>query len=232
MTAIASKPQELSPDRDQCVQLLGIGWKGYTTLLRLRGERRSPKIIYLDGSVWLVSPSMPHERMKVRLGHFVTEVLYGLDIPYFETGQTTFRKHKRLGGLEGDQTFYIANYERVRGKDKLDLRIDPPPDLAIEAVHSHDAKAALEIYRRLKVPEVWVCDEAELRILARRANNRYVEVAVSVALPFLNAQDIYNWIHGPLWNSDLEWTKALRHRVRDTLVPRVRNTVQEPPDAG
>ena len=47
---------------------------------------------------------------------------------------------------------------RVRGKKKLSLKIDPPPDLAIEVVQSHDADAAIEVYRRFKVPEVWVYD--------------------------------------------------------------------------
>ena len=62
---------------DQCVAIRDIGWKGYCTLLRLRGERSMPRMVYLDGTVWLMSPSFPHERLKTRLGHFVTEVVVG-----------------------------------------------------------------------------------------------------------------------------------------------------------
>ena len=83
---------------------------------------------------------------------------------------------------------------RVRGKNKLHLKTDPPPDLAIEAVHSHDADAAIEVYRRFKVPEVWVCDEAELRILILQTNGRYAESPTSAAFPFLSAAEVYDWV--------------------------------------
>ena len=55
---------------DQCVEFPGVGWKGYSTLLRLRGERSVPRMVYLDGTVWLMSPAFPHERLSVRLGSF------------------------------------------------------------------------------------------------------------------------------------------------------------------
>ncbi len=35
-------------------------------------------------------------------------------------------------GLEADDCYWIANAERMTGKRRLDLRTDPPPDLAIE----------------------------------------------------------------------------------------------------
>ena len=96
-------------------------------------------------------------------GRFVDEIVEELDIPCIRAGSTTFRRRAKKGGVEGDETYYLANEARIRGKDKIDLRTDPPPDLAIEAVHTHDAEAAIEVYRRFSVPEVWICDEAELR---------------------------------------------------------------------
>jgi len=35
-------------------------------------------------------------------------------------------------GKEADECFYIKNEAAVRGKLKIDLTVDPPPDLAIE----------------------------------------------------------------------------------------------------
>ena len=207
---------------DQCVELGDIDWKGYLTMLRLRGERSVPKIVYLDGRVWLVSPSTHHERMRIRLGHLLTEVLVAFGIPYCPTGQTTFRRRRRRGGVEGDETFYIANEQSIRGKDEIDLGVDPPPDLAIEAVHSHDASAAVAVYRRLGVPEVWVCDEAELKILVRRANGRYAKAASSSALPFLSATEILSWVKRAQFASELEWTMALRTWIQDELLPRAK----------
>ena len=35
-------------------------------------------------------------------------------------------------GIEPDQCFYIQNESKIRGKKRLDLQKDPPPDLALE----------------------------------------------------------------------------------------------------
>jgi len=207
---------------DQCVELHDIGWKGYLTLLRLRGERSVPRMVYLDGTVWLMSPAYPHERLRIRLGWVVEAIVDELDIPFIAAASTTFRRRAKRGGVEGDQSYYLANEEKVRGKEKLYLKIDPPPDLAIEAVHSHDADAAVEVYRRFKVPEVWVCDESGLVILVLQPSGRYAASETSASFPFLRADEVGDWVRRPQTVSDTEWRKELRAWVRKTLKPRVR----------
>jgi len=215
-------------DGDQCVEFNDIGWKGYCTLLRLRGDHSMPRMVYLDGTVWLMSPAFPHERLKKRLGWVVEVIVEELDIPCVPAGSTTFRRRIKRGGVEGDQSYYLANEERVRGKEKLHLRTDPPPDLAIEAVRSHDADAAIEVYRRFKVPEVWVCDEAKLVILVLEPSGRYAASATSAAFPFLSAAEVFDWVSRPQTETDTEWIKELRRWVRRTLKPRVRRQDQNP----
>jgi Uma2 family endonuclease len=214
--------ETIETDQDQCVALHGVDWKGYSTLLRLRGERAVPKIVYLDGTVWFISPSFPHERLKNRLGHFVAEIVVGLAIPCVMAGSTTLRRRAKRGGVEGDQTYYLANEERVRGKDKISLKTDPPPDLAIEAVYLHEADAAVEVYRRFKVPEVWVCDESGLVILVLLSNGRYAESPTSASFPFLSSSEVFEWVSRPQTVSDTAWIKDLRSWVRRALKPRVR----------
>src|SRR5690242_21257392 len=124
-TATAIGKSTRGADRGEGVALRDVGWKGYLTLLRLRGERPMPKMVYLDGTVWLMSPSFPHERLKTRLGTFVNEVVIGLEIPFVPAASTTLRRRAKKGGVGGDQTYYLANEERMRGKDKIDLRRDP-----------------------------------------------------------------------------------------------------------
>jgi Uma2 family endonuclease len=208
-------------DDDQCVELGDIGWKGYSSILRLRGDRPSPRIIYLDGSALLMSPSLPHEHLKERLGRFVSEVATGLRLPFRPVGQTTFRRRARRGGLESDHAYYIQNEALVRGKDRIDLRIDPAPDLAIEVVHTHDATAALEVYRRLRVAEVWICDRTELQILLRQKNGRYARSKASAAFPFLEAGEVLDWVQQPQDVSEMEWQNEVRDWVRDVLTLRL-----------
>jgi Uma2 family endonuclease len=207
---------------DQCVEFPGIGWKGYLTLLRLRGDHSMPRMIYLDGTVWLLSHAFPRERLSVRLGWLVMVIVEEFDSPCVPARSTTFRRRAKKGGVEGDQTHYLANEERVRGKQKLHLKTDPPPDLAIEAVCSHDADAAIEVYRRFKVPEVWVCDEAELIIRVLQSNGQYIESESSLAFPFLASAEVCDWTRLPQTISETEWVKELRKWVKQTLKPRVR----------
>ena len=220
MTTMTAVPT-FSLEGDQYVELRGIGWAGYSSILRLRGDRSRPKMIYLDGDLLFMSPALPHERLKSRLGLFVIEVVVGLKIPFLVTGQTTFRRRKRAAGVEPDESYYLANEARVRGKKEIDLRVDPPPDLAIEAVHTHGAGMAVETLRRLRVPEVWVCDDDGLRLLVLQANRRYAESDRSLAFPFLTAVEILDWAQRPQIASDLEWMTELRQWVQDVLVPRV-----------
>jgi Uma2 family endonuclease len=221
-TATAIKKRIRDGDGDQCVAIRDIGWKGYCTLLRLRGERSMPRMVYLDGTVWLMSPSFPHERLSKRLGWVVEVVVEELDIPCIAAASTTFRRRAKRGGVEGDQTYYLANEQRVRGKDNLHLKTDPPPDLAIEAVHSHDADAAIEVYRRFKVPEVWVGDEDSVRFLVLQPNGRYAESSTSASFPFLTAAEVYDWVRKPQTEPDTDWIKQLRTWVKRTLKSRFR----------
>ncbi len=209
-----------SAEGDQCVVLRRIGWRGYLTMLRVRGDRSRPSMIYLDGDLSLVSPAMVHERLSQRIGLFVTLVALGLRVDCLHTGHTTFRWRAKKGGVEGDHTYYFANEARVRGKTEVDLRVDPPPDLAIEIVHTHKADDALKVYRRLGVPEVWVCDEEELIIRVLRPSGRYARVASSVCLPDLTAADVLEWMKKPWETPDLTWMEDVQRWVRDVLGPR------------
>jgi Uma2 family endonuclease len=214
--------ESIETGHDQSITLRDVGWKGYSSLLRLRGERAAPKIVYLDGTVWLMSPSFPHERLKNRLGQFVKEVVVGLSIPCIVAGSTTLRRRAKRGGVEGDQTYNLTNAERIRGKDKIRLKIDPPPDLAIEAVYLHEADAAVEVYRRFKVPEVRVRDQSRLVILVLQSNGRYAESASGAAFPFLSSSEVFDWVSRGQAEFDNDWIKELRDWVRRTLRPRVR----------
>lgn len=212
-------------DGDQRVEFVGIGWEGYRALLKIQGEKSRPQITYLDGDAYLVSPSNLHEWLKKRLGQIVVEVATGLNIPLVMAGETTLRLRKKQAGVQPDESFYLANAARIAPKirkEDLDLRIDPPPDLAIEVVHTHDAKEAIEVLRRLRVPEIWIGDADGLRILVRRANGRYVRSEASTAFPFLTADEIFERANSLSSGLDSDWTKEVRRWVQDVLVPRVR----------
>jgi len=212
---------------DQCVALRDVGWDGYRKLLKLRGERPRPRMVYLDGTVWLMSPAEFHERLAARFDWLVLVLVEELELPCIPTRSTTFRRRKQQGGVEADQSYYLANVHRIEDKDEIDLRVDPPPDLAIEVVNTNPAEHAIEAYRRLGVPEVWIYEDGELRILTIRPGRRrrYDVSATSPTFPTLTAAEIDEWIGRPRKGDEREWSKSFRTWVREVLVPRVRRPV-------
>lgn len=207
-------------DGDQLVVLDRMDWEGYGVLLGLRGERRRPKVVYLDGRLTLMSPGYTHERLKTLLRVFIEIALEGLDIRFVGAGSTTLRRKRRRGGVEGDETYYLRNLAGLRGKRHIDLRVDPPPDLAVEVVVSHGADDAVEVYRRLGVPEVWVCAEAGLTILLLDERGAYAASETSRAVPGLAASEAHSWVVRDDFPDDFEWRQALRRWVVEVLAPR------------
>ncbi len=210
---------------DQRVAFVGIGWDGYLALLKVQGEKSRPQITYLAGEAHLMSPSPIHERLGDRLGTFVRFLVVELGIPCEPTRETTFHRKQDDIGVQPDDSFYLANYRSIAakdGKEAIDLEVDPPPDLVIEVVHTHPATQAVEVLRRLRVPEIWVCKKDGLRFLVLGADGQYVEASRSLSFPFLGPVEVFEWVARPGMASMTHWIIALRQWVQEVLVPRAR----------
>ena len=211
----------------QCVVMDGLHWSQYSAILRAKGDRTYPKMVYLDGSLSLMSPVFLHDFLKYRAGRIVDSVVEGLGIRCVPAASTTFRRRKKNGGFEPDQSYYFANAPRLRNRTKIDLRIDPPPDLVIEIVYTHAVEATIAICRRFRVPEMWICDETLLRILVLDPKGRYAESPTSASLPFLAAEEINTWLRHEAEDGDeTKWSLELRRWAADVLGPRVQGGLQ------
>ena len=218
LTEEPTRTLHLSEESD--VALRDIGWKGYRTLLKLRGGRPRSRIVYLDGTAWLSSTTFSYERLAERLGYFVVIVAEELNLPFLPAGSTTFHRKKLAAGVEPTKSFYLTNAHRIQGNRDIHLRKDPPPDLVSEIVKSLDDDIAVEVYRRFGVPEVWVCEESAFTILILQPNGEYASSESSAAFPFLKSAEILEWVSRPQTTSETEWLKSLRQWVRDVLLAR------------
>ncbi|MEH1783578.1 MAG: Uma2 family endonuclease [Nostoc sp.] len=97
-------------------------------------------------------------------------------------GSTTFNKESMDAGVEPDDCFYIQNEARIRGKDRINLEIDPPPDLAIEI--DITSRTRFNNYQALRVPELWRWNGTKLQINVL-FNSQYVESNISSIFPNL-----------------------------------------------
>src|SRR5688572_4632846 len=114
--------------------------------LRKLGGDRGPHLTYTRGKSELMPPLITHERYKNLLGYMVEAITDELDLPRVGAGSTTFNAEILDRGLEPDECYYLANAARLRRTDRIDLAIDPPPDLAIEVEITSSLLDKLGVY--------------------------------------------------------------------------------------
>lgn len=188
---------------EQRVVLRNISWDTYESLLESHESSSAPRFTYDQGEMEIVSPSPEHERLNRRIALLVQALTEEIGIESEDLGSTTFRREDLERGFEPDSCFYIQNEERVRGKDRIDLAVDPPPDLVIEIDITSPSMNKLPIYARLGVPEVWRYDGENLEILKLK-DDGYTEVSESTALPSLKSSVLTRLV---------ERSKSLRRTV-------------------
>lgn len=127
-------------------------------------------------------PLPEHEKAKTIIGYLVNILLEELEIDFEPFGSTTFKRKSMLQGIEPDECFYIQNHARMIGKKRIDLTIDPPPDLAIEV--DLTSKTQLDAYEALGVPEIWRYENNQLQINVLE-NGKYVASEISPTFPNL-----------------------------------------------
>ena len=105
-------------------------------------------------------------------------------------GSMTFQRRRNQRGLEPDQCYWIAHEAQIRNKDRIDFRVDPPPDLVLEIDISRSSLNRMAMYGQMGVPEVWRFRKGALVFLARQADGAYTEAPSSLSLPPLTAADL------------------------------------------
>lgn len=156
-----------------------VSWQDFEHILQELGENRGSRIAYSRKTLEIMVPLPDHERSKILISDIVKVLLRHQSRDWESLGSTTFRR--QAAGVEPDDCFYIANYQAVIGKNRLDLASDPPPDLAIES--DYTPKTKLEAYLTLQVPELWIYDRA-LKIYVLSAGS-YLDANSSPTFPGL-----------------------------------------------
>src|ERR671913_725163 len=140
------------------VILHNTSWETYERLMQERGENRVPRFAYDRGELEIMSPSTEHESIAYNLGLLVAVFAEEAGADLYGAGSTTFDREDLGRGFEPDACFYVRDAERIRGKPRIDLSLDPPPDLVIEVDITSPSLDKFPIYARLGVHEVWRYD--------------------------------------------------------------------------
>jgi Uma2 family endonuclease len=128
------------------------------------------------------------------LGVMVFVLTEELGLPLKHGGSTTLRRKLKQRGIEADECFWIANAHRMAGRRRLDLRTDPPPDLAIEVDVTHSSLNRFAIYAALGLPEVWRVDGNTMSFYVLGTGPTYTTAAVSPTFPLVTPADLLNFL--------------------------------------
>ena len=173
----------------QQLLLKNISWQQFEIILEELGEGRAARLSYSNGWLEIMVPLPEHEKDKEIIGDLVKILLEELGIDFEPLGSTTFKSEGMTQAVEPDACFYIENHQAVIGKTRIDLMVDPPPDLAIEI--DITSRTQFENYQRLGVPELWRCTRRGLQINLLREEN-YVESNVSPNFPSIPIIELIN----------------------------------------
>jgi Uma2 family endonuclease len=187
----------------------GLDWTAYDSLLRAVGDRRV-FVTYNRGQVELMSPSWEHDSRAEAINLLIRIIAEELEVPIKGGGSTTFRREDLDRGLEPDKCFYIRNEARVRRKKKIDLSIDPPPDLCVEVEISSRLLNRTEIYAQLGVPELWRDDGRHVRVFTLQSDGTYQEQDRSPSFPAVPLTQVDTLLSDFGAVDDTTWTRSAR----------------------
>ena len=173
--------------------LRGIRFETYERLLEDLGDRQV-RLTYDRGVLEIMSPSHQHERTSRLIGRLIHAMTEELAIEIELGGSTTWRRRDLEKGLEPDECYWIQNEAKVRGRTDLDLRVDPPPDLAIEVDVHGRSLARLPIYAALGVPEIWRYKDGHITVHLRQEDASYRVSDASACFPWLPMQELTAWL--------------------------------------
>jgi Uma2 family endonuclease len=161
-----------------------------------------------------MSPTAKHEKVNRSIELLVRTTSLEMNIEVGSFGSTTFRREDIARGFEPDSCFYVQNEAAVRGKEDLDLIVDPPPDIVFEVDITNSSINKRALFAHFAVPEVWCYDDENIEIL-NLVNGAYVKSERSSVLPFLTAEVLTDFITESLTLSGLEWMKKVRDWARE-----------------
>jgi Uma2 family endonuclease len=148
-----------------------------------------------------------HEELNRLMDNYLAIIAMEWNIEYCDAGSTTFKREDLERGFEPDSCFYVQRAGQIAGKKRLDLTVDPPPDLVLEVDITHPALDKLSIFAVVGVPEVWRYDGERVRMLAL-AGDSYIEREQSLAFPALRSAHLVDLLAD---SQQMPRTAWLRH---------------------
>jgi Uma2 family endonuclease len=186
--------------RDQIVVLRNIPWAQYDGLCKARKDSAGPRMAYLDGTLEIMSPARKHEFEKTLIARLVETYGEEAGLSLNGFGSETFREKAKDAGVEPDECYCVGPAKKF-------------PDIAIEVIHTSGDINKLEIYRRLRVTEVWFWAKERFWVY-RLAGKQYAPRERSEVLPALDLDELARIVVATDESHQTEAVRAYRRALR------------------
>jgi Uma2 family endonuclease len=141
---------------DRIVVIDDVSFDQFMKIARQRDAetRWGVRLHYLEGQLELMTTGLPHELISKTLARCLEAWAELAGIQLEGVGRWTMRKRVKKRGAEADECYYVG---KVRAPREF-------PDLAIEVNWSRRGLNKLEIYRGLRVREVWIWQDRRINV--------------------------------------------------------------------
>lgn len=206
----------ISEVAEQRVLLKRVSWQTFNQLLVELGEDRAMRLFYHEGLVEIMTPLGPHENSNRFIDDLIRAIADELDLNLKKFGSLTLKRDATQTGAEPDSCYYIHNEPLVRGKQEIDLKTDPPPDLVLEIDITSGSLDKRPIYATLGVPELWRYDGRKLEVFVLQASSlTYLPVPQSPTFPSLPLAAVPRLIQQSLVDGETATLRAFRAWLRE-----------------
>ena len=196
------------------VVLEPVSWALYEQLLAELGDNRGTRLAYDDGRLEIMSPSDSHADVKKIMARVIEAYADAMDIDIQGYGSWTMNRKAKKKGIEPDECYYVQSFPAIANRKRLDVKRDPPPDLAIEVDISRSSLPKQPIYATIGVPEIWHFDGKRFTILRRDEAGSYVQSRQSACFPGLPIDEVNRFVRIGLRSHQPAALRALREWMK------------------
>jgi Uma2 family endonuclease len=208
------KPSGL--DQEQRLILHSIGWDDYQAISKaLTG--RHVRLAYDRGTLEFMTISPTHGRYNWLIGRLIATLTEELGMPILGFSDMTCDRPDLERGMEPDQCFYLTNEARMRGKQTVDLAVDPPPDLGIEIDITRSSRRRLRVYAALGIPEAWLFDGDKIQVYRLNTEGQYVESERSLYFPLQAIEQLTAFLRRGSQTDENTLIRSFREWVREQI---------------
>ncbi|MCW6053125.1 Uma2 family endonuclease [Lyngbya sp. CCAP 1446/10] len=160
-------------ESNQCLTLYDVSWEKLEAIEAALDDFQNVRLAYLYGTLDIMSPlSVEHEDGKTVIRRLLEVYFEYKGIRFYTRGSKTLGSIQLGARKEPDESFNLETKKEV-------------PDIVIEVVVTSGGVNTLEIYRKIKVPEVWFWKKGKLA-LYHLQDEEYKQVERSELLPELD----------------------------------------------